>query len=97
MGMSMLSLLRRLVRKQTDQNVDAVLLAKGGTSALLTANAPGTRDYALVTAEQAGLVARTERRGRIDLVRYGPVFDFQLTAEGEVARRHLISGELNKR
>ena len=93
----MLSLLRRLVRKQTAKNVDAVLLARGGTSALLTATAPGTRDHALVTAEEAGLVVRTERLDRIDLVRFGPIFDFRLTPQGEIARRRVISGDPNKR
>ncbi|MCO8019504.1 hypothetical protein NI456_11615 [Brevundimonas diminuta] len=95
--MSIFSLLERLLRGQISQNIDDILRANGGTSALLTARTPGTRDHALVKAEQDGLVVRTARLGRIDLVRYGTLFDFRLTAEGEAARRRLISGDLKSR
>ncbi|WP_313015558.1 hypothetical protein [Brevundimonas sp.] len=76
-----------LLGKKAATEVNSVLEAGGGTSALLTKDTPGTRDFALVEAERLGFLARSTRMGRIDFYRYGPVFDFTLTPAGEAARR----------
>lgn len=81
-----------LLGKKAATKINSVLEAGGGTSALLTKDTPGTRDFALVEAERLGFLARSTRMGRIDFYRYGPVFDFTLTPAGDAARRSVNLG-----
>lgn len=87
--MGVISIWRRLVRAKVATDVNSVVAAGGGTSALLTKDALGTRDFALVEAEKLGLLTRSARMGRIDFYRYGRVFDFTLTPKGDAARKSL--------
>lgn len=89
--MNLIQMWHGLLRKKAATEMNSVLEAGGGTSALLTKDTPGTRDFALVEAERLGFLARSTRMGRIDLYRYGPVFDFTLTPAGDAARRRVKS------